>query len=112
MIGIARNLPINDDNARHLAGLPVYLLILQCEERMGRTMRARDPRSAIDWVRDAADYHGIDTLFLVDDDFFRSPQWEPLLLGLAVYASKASCQLHDAGRYRRRRVCRSTIWRN
>jgi radical SAM superfamily enzyme YgiQ (UPF0313 family) len=46
-------------------------------------MRARDPRSAVEWVRDAADFHGIDTLFLVDDDFFRSPQWEPLLLGLA-----------------------------
>jgi len=50
---------------------------------MGRTMRARDPQFAINWIRDAADYHGIDTLFLVDDDFFRSPQWEPLLLGMA-----------------------------
>jgi radical SAM superfamily enzyme YgiQ (UPF0313 family) len=46
-------------------------------------MRARDPQSAVDWIRDATDYHGIDTFFLVDDDFFRSPQWEPLLLGMA-----------------------------
>jgi radical SAM superfamily enzyme YgiQ (UPF0313 family) len=64
-------------------GCPFTCSYCSVKNVMGRTMRARDPRSAVDWVRDAADYHGIDTLFLVDDDFFRSPQWEPLLLGLA-----------------------------
>jgi len=64
-------------------GCPFTCSYCSVKNVMGRTMRARDPRSAVEWVRDAADYHGIDTLFLVDDDFFRSPQWEPLLLGLA-----------------------------
>jgi radical SAM superfamily enzyme YgiQ (UPF0313 family) len=64
-------------------GCPFTCSYCSVKNVMGRTMRARDPRSAVDWVRDAADYHGIDTLFLVDDDFFRSPQWEPLLLGLS-----------------------------
>jgi radical SAM superfamily enzyme YgiQ (UPF0313 family) len=64
-------------------GCPFTCSYCSVKNVMGRTMRARDPRSAVEWVRDAADYHGIDTLFLVDDDFFRSPQWEPLLLGLS-----------------------------
>lgn len=64
-------------------GCPFTCSYCSVKNVMGRTMRARDPRSAVEWVRDAADYHGIDTLFLVDDDFFRSPQWEPLMLGLA-----------------------------
>lgn len=64
-------------------GCPFTCSYCSVKNVMGRTMRARDPRSAVDWVRDAADYHGIDTLFLVDDDFFRSPQWEPLLVGMA-----------------------------
>ncbi len=64
-------------------GCPFTCSYCSVKNVMGRTMRARDPRSAVDWVRDAADYHGIDTLFLVDDDFFRSPQWETVLLGLA-----------------------------
>lgn len=64
-------------------GCPFTCSYCSVKNVMGRTMRARDPRFAIDWIRDAADYHGIDTLFLVDDDFFRSPQWEPLLVGMA-----------------------------
>lgn len=64
-------------------GCPFTCSYCSVKNVMGRTMRARDPQSAINWIRDAADYHGIDTLFLVDDDFFRSPQWEPLLLGMA-----------------------------
>lgn len=69
-------------------GCPFTCSYCSVKNVMGRTMRARDPRSAVDWVRDAADYHGIDTLFLVDDDFFRSPQWEPLLSGLAELKRK------------------------
>jgi len=64
-------------------GCPFTCSYCSVKNVMGRTMRARDPQSAVNWIRDAADYHGIDTLFLVDDDFFRSPQWEPLLLGMA-----------------------------
>lgn len=64
-------------------GCPFTCSYCSVKNVMGRTMRARDPQFAVNWIRDAADYHGIDTLFLVDDDFFRSPQWEPLLLGMA-----------------------------
>src|SRR5262245_804536 len=64
-------------------GCPFTCSYCSVKNVMGRTMRARDPQFAINWIRDAADYHGIDTLFLVDDDFFRSPQWEPLLVGMA-----------------------------
>ena len=64
-------------------GCPFTCSYCSVKNVMGRTMRARDPQFAIQWIRDAADYHGIDTLFLVDDDFFRSPSWEPLLLGMA-----------------------------
>ncbi len=64
-------------------GCPFTCSYCSVKNVMGRTMRARDSQSAVDWIRDAADNHGIDTLFLVDDDFFRSPQWEPVLLGMA-----------------------------
>ena len=64
-------------------GCPFTCSYCSVKNVMGRTMRARDSQSAVDWIRDAADYHGIDTLFLVDDDFFRSPQWEPMLEGMA-----------------------------
>jgi radical SAM superfamily enzyme YgiQ (UPF0313 family) len=50
---------------------------------MGRTMRSRDPESVLRWVRDAVCNHGIDDLFLVDDDFFRSPRWDEILTGMA-----------------------------
>src|SRR2546422_9866785 len=52
---------------------------------MGRTMRARDPQAVVRWIRDAGQHHGIDSLFIVDDDFFRSPSWEPILEGMAEY---------------------------
>jgi len=64
-------------------GCPFTCSYCSVKNVMGRTMRARDSQSAVDWIRDAVDHHGIDTLFLVDDDFFRSPQWEPVLLGMA-----------------------------
>jgi radical SAM superfamily enzyme YgiQ (UPF0313 family) len=49
---------------------------------MGRTMRSRDPNSVVQWVRDAVFNHGIESLFLVDDDFFRSPRWDEILTGM------------------------------
>src|SRR5712691_9948107 len=64
-------------------GCPFTCTYCSVKNVMGRTMRARDPQFAINWIRDAADYHGIDTLFSVDAEFFRNPQWEPLLLGMA-----------------------------
>jgi len=45
-------------------------------------MRSREPNAVVTWVRDAARNHGITALFLVDDDFFRSPRWEEILTGL------------------------------
>src|SRR5262249_163663 len=51
---------------------------------MGRTMRARDPQHVVRWIRDAVVRHGIESLFIVDDDFFRSPAWEPILEGMAA----------------------------
>jgi radical SAM superfamily enzyme YgiQ (UPF0313 family) len=50
---------------------------------MGRTMRSRPPDAVVDWVRDAYDRHGIRNLLVVDDDFYRSPRWEPILAGIA-----------------------------
>jgi radical SAM superfamily enzyme YgiQ (UPF0313 family) len=47
-------------------------------------MRARDPEAVVRWVRDAVEHHGIQSLFIVDDDFFRSPAWEPILEGMAA----------------------------
>ena len=64
-------------------GCPFTCSYCSVKNVMGRTMRARDPQSTINWMRDAADYHRIDTFFLVDDDLFRSPSWEPLLAGMA-----------------------------
>lgn len=64
-------------------GCPFTCSYCSVKNVMGRTMRARDPRFTLNWIRDAVDYHGIDTLFLVDDDLFRSPSWEPLLTGMA-----------------------------
>jgi radical SAM superfamily enzyme YgiQ (UPF0313 family) len=51
---------------------------------MGRTMRSREPQAVVDWVRAAYDRHGIRNLLLVDDDFYRSPKWEPILSGMAA----------------------------
>src|SRR5438094_482241 len=52
---------------------------------MGRPMRSGDPQAVVRWIRDAGDRHGISSLFIVDDDFFRSPTWEPILEGMAAY---------------------------
>jgi radical SAM superfamily enzyme YgiQ (UPF0313 family) len=48
-------------------------------------MRARDPEAVVRWIRDANEHHGIESLFIVDDDFFRSPSWEPILEGIAAW---------------------------
>jgi radical SAM superfamily enzyme YgiQ (UPF0313 family) len=69
------------DTAR---GCPFACSYCAVKNVMGRTMRARDPNRVVEWVRDAHDRHGIRSLFIVDDDFYRSPCWEPLLTGLAA----------------------------
>jgi radical SAM superfamily enzyme YgiQ (UPF0313 family) len=63
-------------------GCPFTCSYCSVKNVMGRTMRSREPNSVVRWVRDAARYHGIESLFLVDDDFFRSPRWEEILTGL------------------------------
>lgn len=64
-------------------GCPFTCSYCSVKNVMGRTMRSREPESVVNWVRDACKYHGITSLFLVDDDFFRSPRWEEILTGLA-----------------------------
>src|SRR5207302_7223950 len=66
-------------------GCPFTCSYCSVKNVMGRTMRSRDPQSVVRWVRDAGQHHGIDSLFIVDDDFFRSPSWEPILEGMAEY---------------------------
>jgi radical SAM superfamily enzyme YgiQ (UPF0313 family) len=63
-------------------GCPFTCSYCSVKNVMGRTMRSREPDRVVQWVRDAINNHGIDTLFLVDDDFFRSPRWEEILVGL------------------------------
>ena len=63
-------------------GCPFTCSYCSVKNVMGRTMRSREPDRVVQWVRDAIQNHGIDTLFLVDDDFFRSPRWEEILIGL------------------------------
>jgi radical SAM superfamily enzyme YgiQ (UPF0313 family) len=63
-------------------GCPFTCSYCSVKNVMGRTMRSREPDAVVAWVRDAVRNHGIDSLFLVDDDFFRSPRWEEILLGL------------------------------
>jgi radical SAM superfamily enzyme YgiQ (UPF0313 family) len=63
-------------------GCPFTCSYCSVKNVMGRTMRSREPDAVVAWVRDAVQNHGIDSLFLVDDDFFRSPRWEEILLGL------------------------------
>ncbi len=65
-------------------GCPFACSYCAVKSVLGRTMRPRDPRRVIEWVRDAHDRHGLRSLFLVDDDFFRSPHWEEVLLGMAA----------------------------
>ena len=66
-------------------GCPFTCSYCSVKNVMGRTMRARDPEAVVRWIRDAGDRHGIRSLFIVDDDFFRSPTWEPILEGMAAY---------------------------
>jgi len=65
-------------------GCPFTCSYCSVKNVMGRTMRSREPGAVVAWVRDAARNHGIKSLFLVDDDFFRSPRWEEILTGLAA----------------------------
>jgi radical SAM superfamily enzyme YgiQ (UPF0313 family) len=65
-------------------GCPFTCSYCSVKNVMGRTMRSREPEAVLEWVRDAARNHGINSLFLVDDDFFRSPRWEEILTGLAA----------------------------
>lgn len=65
-------------------GCPFACSYCAVQNVMGRSMRARDPVGVVDWVRDAYDRHGIHSLFIVDDDLYRSPAWEPVLSGLAA----------------------------
>jgi hypothetical protein len=66
-------------------GCPFTCSYCSVKNVMGRTMRARDPAAVVRWIRDAGQHHGITSLFIVDDDFFRSPSWEPILEGMAEY---------------------------
>src|SRR5712692_6441568 len=63
-------------------GCPFTCSYCSVKNVMGRTMRSREPDAVVTWVRDACRNHGIESLFLVDDDFFRSPRWEEILTGL------------------------------
>ncbi len=63
-------------------GCPFTCSYCSVKNVMGRTMRSREPNAVVQWVHDAARNHGIESLFLVDDDFFRSPRWEEILVGL------------------------------
>ncbi len=63
-------------------GCPFTCSYCSVKNVMGRTMRSREPNAVVGWVRDAVRNHGIQSLFLVDDDFFRSPRWEEILTGL------------------------------
>ncbi|MGH7812691.1 MAG: B12-binding domain-containing radical SAM protein [Candidatus Binataceae bacterium] len=63
-------------------GCPFTCSYCSVKNVMGRTMRSREPDAVVQWVRDACHNHGIESLFLVDDDFFRSPRWEEILTGL------------------------------
>jgi len=66
-------------------GCPFTCSYCSVKNVMGRTMRSRDPEAVVRWIRDAGQRHGITSLFIVDDDFFRSPAWEPILEGMAQY---------------------------
>src|SRR5437899_692383 len=66
-------------------GCPFTCSYCSVKNVMGRTMRARDPEAVVRWIRDAGERHAIRPLFIVDDDFFRSPTWEPILEGMATY---------------------------
>jgi radical SAM superfamily enzyme YgiQ (UPF0313 family) len=64
-------------------GCPFACSYCAVKSVIGRTIRPRDPRLVIEWIRDAHDRHGIRSLFIVDDDFYRSPHWPDVLGGMA-----------------------------
>lgn len=64
-------------------GCPFTCSYCSVKNVMGRTMRSRDAARVVEWVRDAYDRHGIRNILVVDDDFFRSPEWEAILSGVA-----------------------------
>ena len=64
-------------------GCPFTCSYCSVKNVMGRSMRSRDAEAVVAWVRDAYDRHGIRNLLVVDDDFYRSPRWEPILAGMA-----------------------------
>jgi radical SAM superfamily enzyme YgiQ (UPF0313 family) len=65
-------------------GCPFTCSYCSVKNVMGRTMRSRAAARVIAWVRDAYDHHGIRNLLVVDDDFFRSPEWDGILSGVAA----------------------------
>jgi len=65
-------------------GCPFACSYCAVKNVMGRSMRSRDAGGVVEWVRDAYDRHGIQSWFIVDDDLYRSPQWEGVLDGLAA----------------------------
>lgn len=65
-------------------GCPFTCSYCSVKNVMGRSMRSRDADAVVAWVRDAYDRHGIRNLLVVDDDFYRSPRWEPILTGMAA----------------------------
>lgn len=69
-------------------GCPFTCSYCSVKNVMGRTMRSRDAATVVRWIRDAIEHHGIRSLFIVDDDFYRSPAWEPILEGMAQLRSE------------------------
>jgi radical SAM superfamily enzyme YgiQ (UPF0313 family) len=69
------------DTAR---GCPFACSYCAVKNVMGRSVRGREPARVIAWARHAYDAHGLRSLFIVDDDLYRSPHWEAVLSGLAA----------------------------
>ncbi len=64
-------------------GCPFACSFCAVKNVMGRAMRPRDASAVVEWIRRAYDEHGVRSLFIVDDDFYRSPQWEGVMTGMA-----------------------------
>jgi radical SAM superfamily enzyme YgiQ (UPF0313 family) len=64
-------------------GCPFVCSFCSVKNVMGRTMRSREPAAVLAWVRAVYDRHGVQTLLIVDDDFYRNPRWRDVLRGLA-----------------------------
>jgi len=65
-------------------GCPFVCSFCSVKNVMGRTMRDREPEAVVEWVRAVHDVHGVTTLLVVDDDFYRSPRWRAVLAGIAA----------------------------